>query len=72
MSFASNAPPEALRDPATAQAAVKAVIKSYDQHFAKQETLNLETKLYHTLNITAVWLWKSIAERCRNYRAGSV
>lgn len=33
------------KDPAVAQAAVKAVIKSYDQHFAKQEGAELEVKI---------------------------
>ena len=32
-------------DPAVAQAAVKAVIKSYDQHFAKNESRDLEIKI---------------------------
>jgi len=33
------------RDPVVAQAAVKAVIKSYDQHFARQETDDLDKRL---------------------------
>jgi capsular exopolysaccharide synthesis family protein len=33
------------KDPVMAQAAVKAVIKSYDEHFAKQQSSDLEIKL---------------------------